>query len=122
MLKEEEFKKNYKTEPVVFHDVTSTYFICSFTQKGEDMLYHFYGTPKCSALAIFQIIDTIFEEILGDLFKTNVDIEFVNDPLLDNVENIFVKVKGLCRNTFALSKMRRDVFELLHERLGTKYE
>jgi hypothetical protein len=121
MLKDEYFSKNFKTEPVIFHDVTSTFYTCSFAQKGNDMIYHFYGTPKCSSLAISQIIEPIFLETLGEDSRKNISVEFINDPLLDNLESVFVKVENLCKNELALKKMRRDVFELLHEKLGQRY-
>ncbi len=121
MLSDDYFSKNYKTEPVIFHDVTSTFYLCSFAQKGDDMIYHFYGTPKCSSLAINQLAEVAFLEALGEDSRKHITTEFINDSLLDNEESVFVKVTTLCKNDLALKKMRRDVFEILHEKLSLKY-
>lgn len=121
MLSDDYFSKNYKTEPVVFHDVTSTFYLCSFAQKGNDMIYHFYGTPKCSSLAINQLVEVAFLESLGEDSRKYITTEFINDPLLDNEESVFVKVSDLCKNELALKKLRREVFELLHSKLSDKY-
>ncbi len=121
MLDEKQFDKRYVTEAVFFHDVESTFFTCRFAQKGDDMIFHFYGTQKCSPTAINKVLEQSFVDCLGEDSKKFMSFEFINDELLDGVETIFVNVKTLCRNELALRKMRKDVFETLHKMLGERH-